>query len=573
MIGLYQVCHNNPLQAGDMTAYTQQFTALKKQGRPEPHKVRQHCAEDLLQFVKTCQKANELIIVAGDFNEVLGLRDSGLTRLCTRRKLVDVVLHNHQETDFRTYTRGQKVLDYMLVDPDLLPGVEACGYEPFNIRIMSDHRGVYIDVNWDFLLGAQMTKTVPLELRDISSGKPHQMLPYWKAADKHFEDHKFYQQMEELKDCFDRRVPNHQLAEKLDKRHIAGRIYAGSKVKRYPSCPYSPEIVKLRNRKCLLNLIKMNYTGDVDYQDQIAMWEQKLRDLDYEPPANLAEAKAQQRQAHKDLQEALKEEMKTRKLRRQHLQQRGFEYESAGDKEKVKIIRRILLAEQTKRTWKKTREARGLTHSGGIDRVDIPADPNYQGSYKECTEWKTEYDPDKVHSLIMAELQRHFSAAKDGTWTSPPLDTTMEFTGVSEMADAILDGTFITPEEVPQVVKFLIEHLKARSEEAVDPIIADEQMEGKIKSWDERTSSSPLTNFHLGHGKAYYARHDLDPKSPDAIWLEATRSKVAQCHLTSVELLPEIWLRLFQVGTHCQCHFGKRSRKTTDPSIENHPPL
>ena len=58
-----------------------------------------------------------------------------------------------------------------------------------------------------------------------------------------------------------------------------------------------------------------------------------------------------------------------------------------------------------------------------------------------------------------------------------------------------------------------------------------EEYEGKIKSWDERTSTSPGTNMHLGHLKAYWARHNLAPESNEAKALEANRQATLDGHL------------------------------------------
>ena len=61
--------------------------------------------------------------------------------------------------------------------------------------------------------------------------------------------------------------------------------------------------------------------------------------------------------------------------------------------------------------------------------------------------------------------------------------------------------------------------------------ISQEEYEGKIKAWDERTSTSPGTNMHLGHLKAYFARHTLDPDSDKSKTLERQRQATLDGHL------------------------------------------
>jgi hypothetical protein len=43
-----------------------------------------------------------------------------------------------------------------------------------------------------------------------------------------------------------------------------------------------------------------------------------------------------------------------------------------------------------------------------------------------------------------------------------------------------------------------------------------EEYKGKIMAWDERTSTSPGSNMHLGHLRAYWAHHLLPEDSEDA---------------------------------------------------------
>jgi len=140
----YQVCQNNRnniRELGESTFAKQQMSMFTEEDRRDPRRLRYHHRRDLVRFVQECQNAGELVSVGGDFNEVLGLEDAdGLARLCTDCGLVDIILAKHGRTDFDTYIRGSKVLDYFLIPLELEDAVLACGYEPYNIRTMGDHR-------------------------------------------------------------------------------------------------------------------------------------------------------------------------------------------------------------------------------------------------------------------------------------------------------------------------------------------------------------------------------------------------------------------------------------------------
>ena len=155
----YQVCqddHTNIKRLGESTFAKQQLAMFMEEGQRDPQRLRYHHQRDLVNFVLECQNNGELVSVGGDFNEVIGLEEgTGLAKLCTDCGLIDVILARHGRTDFDTYIRGSKVLDYFLIPPELEPAALDCGYEPYNIRTLGDHRAFYVDFDTVKLLGGK----------------------------------------------------------------------------------------------------------------------------------------------------------------------------------------------------------------------------------------------------------------------------------------------------------------------------------------------------------------------------------------------------------------------------------
>ena len=75
--------------------------------------LQQHHAQDLVAYVKECQSKGESVIVAGDFNKVMGDSERGFTKLHSECGLLDAVLEKHGDTNFTTYQRGKSVTDYV----------------------------------------------------------------------------------------------------------------------------------------------------------------------------------------------------------------------------------------------------------------------------------------------------------------------------------------------------------------------------------------------------------------------------------------------------------------------------
>ena len=153
VVTTHQVCKANVKTSGPTTAVTQQHSMHEQAKQPDPHRLRWHHSRDLIQFVKRCQSEGELVVVAGDFNETLGDDANGLTRLCTDCQLVDPVFKLHGFSNFNTCINGTSCIDCVLVDPTLMPAVQAAGHEAFGTHIVSDHRGVCLDVNESLFFG------------------------------------------------------------------------------------------------------------------------------------------------------------------------------------------------------------------------------------------------------------------------------------------------------------------------------------------------------------------------------------------------------------------------------------
>jgi hypothetical protein len=133
------------------------------------------------------------------------------------------------------------------------------------------------------------------------------------------------------------------------------------------------------------------------------------------------------------------------KEKQSNLKRQEFQEEIGGvttllsferDKEKATRICWIQQAEIMKVVWSKCAAARGCKPTGGIATIIVPTDT--MDDPKTCTNWTQLEDPTQVTDAVNKHLQQHFSQAKECTWTKPPLDVTMDFTGCCTKAEQIL---------------------------------------------------------------------------------------------------------------------------------------
>ena len=220
--------------------------------------------------------------------------------------------------DFSTYQRGHKVLDYILVDPSILPSITATGYEPYGNHILSDHRGVYIDINTSRCFGCTIQPLLPIQLRDLSTKRSHQIAPYFQHKYKHLIDHRWFQRMDHIQQAMTTGQPNHDLAEELYGRLILASQFAGRQLKRFPPAPYSPTIARLRQARCCLQLELTQYKTGRDLSEQIRSTRAKLGSINYPIPENKAQCEQMLRHYTQQLKSAITDELNTQNLREQH---------------------------------------------------------------------------------------------------------------------------------------------------------------------------------------------------------------------------------------------------------------
>jgi hypothetical protein len=149
---------------------------------PNPRK---RFIKDLIMEIKKWQQTGADIILGGDFNERMGDTQDGLAHLITQCGLVDFHAINHGTTEEpNTYSRGSKRVDYVFGSPRVVPFIDLCGIDPFHLIIYSDHRGLFLDVDFQGLLGGIPASIPPPKLRGVSS-KTNDPTLYVMAIQKH----------------------------------------------------------------------------------------------------------------------------------------------------------------------------------------------------------------------------------------------------------------------------------------------------------------------------------------------------------------------------------------------------
>jgi hypothetical protein len=170
IITAYQV-NKNPTNTTGITAWHQQRLILDNEGKYDMH-PRTAFINDLTHFILELQQQQHDIIIGGDFNDTIHRHQSGLLKLIMNTGLVDIWNHRHPtHPPFNTYARGSERIDtVVLCTSTLLPHVRKIGYAPFEWFTNSDHRALFLEIDYKQLFREEIsTNTLDHAARSIQS--------------------------------------------------------------------------------------------------------------------------------------------------------------------------------------------------------------------------------------------------------------------------------------------------------------------------------------------------------------------------------------------------------------------
>jgi len=104
-----------------------------------------------------------------------------------------------------------------------------------------------------------------------------------------------------------------------------------------------------------------------------------------------------------------------------------------------------------------------------------------------------------MEQKLLAHSQQHFSQAQGTAYMQEPLQTLLNYDGLTKFADQVFQGKLPTKLNVPPVTQLLLEHQKSLlqpNEDTSHPLTFEGLMAG-FKKWLEKTATSP-SGQHLG---------------------------------------------------------------------------
>ena len=88
------------------------------------------------------------------------------------------------------------------------------------MNILSDHRGIFVDISTSQCFGSSLLPLQPVQIWDLITKRSHQITPYFEHKAQHLRDHHWFEKVSQLQRNMENDVPNHALAEDLYARLV-----------------------------------------------------------------------------------------------------------------------------------------------------------------------------------------------------------------------------------------------------------------------------------------------------------------------------------------------------------------
>ena len=463
-------------------------------------------AEQLQEYIRD---GIECLLV-GDFNEEFRSQADGIGSLASRLGLINLMAHRHpNQKPPVTYARGAKCLDFAMGTPRVAQAVIAAGYEAFNERFVSDHRGYFLDMDTSILFGSPTQDLATLSRRQLKTANIRHNTLYIDKLHELLSAHKVFQRAELLTHAGDR----HSFAEAVDRDMTAACLAAEATLPAAGEAAWSAQLATSRKQVHLLRKLFSTVKAGRD-PTTIIETARDVMPANWIPPSSLHESSTQWRAAKKAAATIAADSLARRDNEVRDRLRRLEQSSTASDKATATIIRRIKKAEDLKQLWRKLKIARQSSQPRGVVRLEIPLHPDTDP--KKCTEWQVVDVPTDIVRLLKGRNHRHFGQAHGTPFTIPPLSDDLGFSGDGPGTIPILEGTYDAT-KFSQPVQTLINHLRYTHDMANEPCrptISDHEFCSKLKVWRESTSTSP-SGMHLGHYKVLVARHSFSTTADD----------------------------------------------------------
>ena len=368
-------------QTGRITVAAQHISLLI-QTQDSCTKPREAFRRDLMECIKNYQNNGFEILLTGDFNEVLGSELEGMSKIANATGLLDLMAKHNASTPPATYARGAKRLDYALASPAISAALVAAGYEAFDSRIPSDHRGYFFDFDTAKLFGSETQELETRPRRILQTSNTKQVTEYIRQKHSLLQQCAAFTRMLKLSSPGQRPA----FAERLDADVLNASLTAEKRIPKYDTPAWSVVLTQARQYVSILTKQLTALRTGINHHQTLETALQSITetaDISHQLPLTIEACSTRLRKAKQHVKDLVKVSTERRdqelKIRIQTLEQSAHLHE----RNMAQALQRLKKREALKLLFRKLRYARTPNKRQGVTSIEIPLHPT--DNPKACT--------------------------------------------------------------------------------------------------------------------------------------------------------------------------------------------
>ena len=530
IITAYRVCEGSIRQAPIGSAVVREHEFYRNKGEKSPQ-PRQRFLSELRSVIDHLQHDGHAILLMLDANGTLA-NDTSLQDFRDWCGLVD--LHSSAPAPSTYIGSMNRRIDYMLGCARVVESMTRQGSLAYTEGPQSDHRGLYVDLDIERLMGANATTSIERpSTRLLHSGNPELVATYLDGMRDYYADHRVSERIKKLYDEHDtmtQQQVRHQLTA-WDNDQGRAMQHAEMKLKA-PARQYqwSP---KLRNAGVVLRYWKLRLRElkyDEDYSTTFTRWESEIKEYDHafvlpekDNSLSIEIVRVYLNKASKQLKKVQKQAMSHRQ---QSFQDLLSTYETDENpetriesKRRAKIVKRTLTSEACRRLFQNIRSIIRPGEYCPLSTIKVPRsrsndDATGPGEVHTVLRdvppeeliWDTIITREEMENHLVHFNREAFRAASQSPCGHGVIHDALTFTSLSPEAEELLKG--IVPPSWHGDDQLLKEFLASfavpntiQDKEQISVRISGDDIKKGFQGWKESTSTSP-SGRHLGHYKA-----------------------------------------------------------------------
>ena len=274
-----------------------------------------------------------------------------MSLIASQLQLTNLMAVRHSGPLPATYARGTKCLDYALASKTVCEALVRAGYESFDARLPSDHRGYFFDLQTDILFENPTQELATQLHHSLCASNVRQETKYINEKYELLLAHNAFERAERLMHLGDR----HQFAERLDKVVLEASLVAESRIPHYAAPEWSTKLHNARHKVQWLCKVLSSLKTGIEHTHLPATSLPVQLDVPF--PTSVKECSKQLRLAKQDVCNIVQQSYAYRDEERMERIRELEQSAASGDRHTARILRRFKKAEDIKQCSKSCNES------------------------------------------------------------------------------------------------------------------------------------------------------------------------------------------------------------------------